>query len=100
MCPLKQDDFTSSFLSKVYGLIKQRYSDGRDISPALLLSDLPQGEASQLTVIMQKPEKLSDSHVSLKAYIDRIQTEKLKANALSDLTAITQRYKEKKGYGG
>ncbi len=100
MCSLKQDDFTSSFLSKVYGLIKQRYSDGRDISPALLLSDLPQGEASQLTVIMQKPEKLSDSHVSLKAYIDRIQTEKLKANALSDLTAITQRYKEKKGYGG
>ena len=99
-CALESDDFTSPFLSKVYGLIKQRSSEGRDITPALLLSDLPQAEASRLTVIMQKPEKLSDARVSLKAYIDRIQTEKLKANAQSDLTAITQRYKEKKGYGG
>ena len=99
-CPLEITDFTSPFLAKVYGLIRKRDSEGREISHPLLLSELSSEEASRLTVIMQKPERLTDSQASLKAYIDRIQTEKIKANAAADLTAIAQRYKEKKGYGG
>jgi len=98
-CDIAESDFTSPFLAKIFGLIRTRAADGRDVSPQLIFAELPPGEASQLSVIMQKPERLSVAADTLRSYIDRIKTEKLKAKADSDLAAITQRYKEKKGYG-
>jgi len=73
-----EEEFTSGFLAKIYGILKRRLSADREVSEALILSELEPGEASQLTVLMQKPESLQQGGKIINDYIGKIRLERLK----------------------
>ena len=73
-----QEEFTSGFLAKVYGIIEKRLSGEREVSEALILSELEPGEASQMTVLMQKPESIQQGGDIIRDYIRKIRSERLK----------------------
>jgi len=75
---LREEEFTSSFLAKVYGILSARISEDREVKESLLLSELEPNEASQLTLILQKPESLSNSEESMRVYIEKIRSERFK----------------------
>ena len=75
---LSHEEFTSPFLAKVYMLLLDRISEGREVKESFLLSELEPDEASQLMLIMQKPESLSNSEESLRVYIKKIRAENYK----------------------
>jgi DNA primase len=73
-----QDEFTSPFLAKVYGMLSKRIAESRDIKESLIMSELDTREASRLTAILQKPEALPDSNKTIREYIEKIRSEKFK----------------------
>ena len=97
---LAAEDFTSPFLGKTYSIIKERYDQGLNTAIPQLSSCLEAAEISQLTVLMQRPESMRNSEQAIRDYIETIKTEQLKKTARDDLRAVTERYREKKGYGG
>jgi len=74
-----QDEFTSGYLAKVFDILEKRVSSDRGVSQALISSELEPGEASQLSTILQKPESLSNSEKTVSEYIEKIRSEKYKA---------------------
>lgn len=76
-----QDEFTSLFLAKIFGILTKRVIEGRDTREALILSSLDSSEASLLTIILQKPEAQPHSDATIMEYIDKIRTEKYKTEA-------------------
>jgi replicative DNA helicase len=97
---LTAEDFTSPFLKKTFEMISRRYKEGREVPIASIMAELEPPEASQLTVIMQKPETLASGKTAIRDYIEKIKTEKMKNNARENLLSITEKYRERKGYGG
>ena len=97
---LKPEDFSSPFLRKLYEIVSEKAKDGNTVSVAALAGVLEPAEMSRLTVIMQKPEIMSGSTQAIADYIEKIKTEKLKRSGKEDLLAVSQKYREKKGYGG
>jgi len=94
---LSKEEFTSSFLAKVYEIVERRLSGTRDVSEALILSELESNEASQLTVILQKPESLPHGERIIREYIDKIRAERLKQqNPDNDILLEIKRAKENK----
>ena len=94
---LSQEEFTSPFLAKVFSVIEKRISGDREVSEALILSELEPSEASQLTVILQKPESLPNSDKTAREYIERIRAEKYKSQAPNEEMLLEiKRLKEKK----
>ena len=88
------DEFTSHFLAKVFGIICARVSEGRDTQESLITSGLESGEASQLAVIMQKPEAMPQSDVIVREYVEKIRTEKYKTSApIDDLLIAIKKQK-------
>jgi len=73
-----REEFTSPFLAKIYGMLEKRLYEGREVSEAFILSELEPGEASQLTIILQKPESLPHSGRIIREYIEKIRAERLK----------------------
>jgi len=91
-----KEEFTSPFLAKVYEILERRIFDDRDISEALIMAELESDEASQLTVILQKPEALKHGDRIIREYIEKIRAEKLKSQAPDDdLLLEIKRLKEK-----
>jgi len=66
-------------LEKLYEIIERRISANREINEALLLTELESAEASQLTVILEKPESMSKGEKIIIEYINKIRSERLKA---------------------
>ena len=97
---LKPEDFSSPFLRKLYEIVSEKAKDGNTVSVAALAGVLEPAEMSRLTVIMQKPEIMSGSTQAIADYIEKIKTEILKRSGKEDLLAVSQKYREKKGYGG
>ena len=97
---LTEEDFTSSFLRKLYVTIKTRYEAGGEITPAYLSALLPPDEAAHLTRIMQKPESTANAERALFDYIEKINTEKLRGADSGDLLAVREKYRQIKGFGG
>lgn len=97
---LKEDEFTSQFLMKVFSLIKKRRQDGMDASPAALLAGLSNAEASHFSVLIQKPESLSNGEKAMRDYIEKIRAEILKVKAKEDPIAVLLKYRDNKGCGG
>jgi hypothetical protein len=79
-CGFSVGEFTSPLLVKVYQVLAGRLADGRDMKESLILSELEPDEASLLTAILQKPESLPDSEKTMREYIEKIRTEKLKTS--------------------
>lgn len=97
---LSEDEFTSQFLMKVYRLIQKRRRDGMDASPAALLTGLTDAEASHFSVLIQRPESLSNGEKAMRDYIDKIRAENLKKKAKEDPVAVLLKYRDNKGCGG
>lgn len=95
-----QEDFTSPFLSKLYGLMQQRRKAGLEISPGSLMTELTNAEASQFSVIVQRPESLPNGNKAMHDYITKIRAERLKRNAKDDPLAVLQKYRDQSGCGG
>ncbi|MBQ4369850.1 MAG: DNA primase [Oscillospiraceae bacterium] len=95
---LSPEEFTAPFLGKAYELIRARYSSGSPLQPSELLARLSPEEASQISVILQKPESTAEGSRALNDYIEVIKTEKLKKT--EDLLTVSEKYRQKKGYGG
>jgi DNA primase len=88
-------EFTSPFLSKVFGVMSERRSAGADMLPASILAVLDGAEASRFSVIIQKPEALSSGARAMQDYIEKIRAERLKKNAREDPLAVLQKYRDK-----
>ena len=95
-----QEEFTSPFLRKVFEALSKRLSEGRDTQESLIMSELENNEASQLTVIMQKMETMMPSEITVRDCIEKIRTEKYKTIATdSTLLLEIKSYREKKDVG-
>jgi hypothetical protein len=55
---------------------------------------------SLLVSLLQKPETLSRSQSSIHDYINKISERREEANQASDLRALANKYRERKGYEG
>lgn len=94
---LSEQDFSSPYLWKVFSLILRRRTEGKDITASAVMSELEASEAQHLSLIIQKPEVISDGKRSLKDYIEKIKAEQLKKNT-SDLAELAKLFRDKKGY--
>ncbi len=95
-----EKDFTSAFLAKLFSLMQRRNGAGLDISPASILTELTNAEASQLSVIIQRPESLPNGNKAMRDYITKIRAERLKKSAMEDPMAVLQKYRDQSGCGG
>ncbi|MCL2401801.1 MAG: DNA primase, partial [Oscillospiraceae bacterium] len=94
-------EFTSEFLAKVFNIISQRGLLGAETGAALIMAALEGNEASQLTVILQKPEAIPNGEQSIRAYIERIRTEKYKSGDPDEQLLLSiKKYREFKDVGG
>ena len=89
-----QDEFTSPFLAKLFGLLLIRAIEGRDTRESLIMASLDPDEASLLTIIMQKPEAQPHRDNALREYISKVRTEKLKTG-LPDADTLLEIKKRK-----
>ena len=94
---LKQEDFSSELLGRVYAQLKQRYDTGLEVSVAVL-SDLGGDEMSHITGIGQRQQ----GPVSEQAFADcvRIILAEHQASSVTsedDLLAFQNKLKERKG---
>ena len=94
---LCEQDFSSPFLWKIFSVIMRRRAEGKDITASAVMSELENAESQHLSLIIQKPEVISDGKRSLQEYIDRIKAEQLKNNT-SDLAELAKLFRNKKGY--
>ena len=92
------EEFSSPFLGKVFTIIKDRHSEGKSLVLASFAQALTDDEMSSLMQIVEKPESIAEADRSMKDYIAVIRTERLKSTA--DLLAISEKMRERKGYGG
>jgi hypothetical protein len=95
---LEPQEFTSPFLRKVYEELLDRYRSGPAITPAAVAAGLSGSAASQLTVILGKPESVAGGERAMGDYIEKIRSRRL--GGQEDLLLVAQRLREKKGYGG
>ena len=99
--PLRQEEFSSPLLGRVFDRLWQLRQGGRPLSVAGLSGELSGEEMSHLTGVLQKPEATASAQRALADYIRIIREEAQKRNAQGDpLLAAQEKYKEKKGYGG
>lgn len=99
---LEAEEFTSEFLAKAYTVLKERYSRGDSLAIPQLASEFESNEMSRLTEIIQKPEKAEHRQQAMEEYINKIRTEKMKKEAKQNknIMALTEKYRQTKGYGG
>ncbi|MDR1589025.1 MAG: DNA primase [Oscillospiraceae bacterium] len=97
-----ESEFSSPFLAKAYGILRERNETEKEISPAALFAALEPAEAGRVSAILQKPESIPNGRQALRDYIEKIRTErlKMKAKAETDILAVYSKYKETKGLGG
>ncbi|MCC8098580.1 MAG: DNA primase [Clostridiales bacterium] len=90
---LRQEEFSSQVLGKVFGILQSRWEEGKDTPIEVLGSLLDNQEMSHIATIAQKPESLQNSEAALADYIRTIQTEHMKDGVAddSDLLAVSSR---------
>lgn len=97
--PLRQADFSSPILGKVYMLLWQNHEEGRSLSLAALSGDLSSDEMNHITFVCQQPESPENRGQALHDYISVIQEEAAKRTAgtgIDPLLAATKKYKKLK----
>ena len=97
---LTEELFTSPFLGRVFTALKTRYGTGAEISPALVTAAFTPEETAHLTAILQKPESPANAEASLRDYIDKVKTERLKSDPERDLMTLRDKIRNKQGFGG
>ncbi|MDR1328721.1 MAG: DNA primase [Oscillospiraceae bacterium] len=97
---LRQEEFTSPFLGKIYGRLMERDAEGERAPPPIVLAELETGEAAHLTKLLRQPSSKQEGVRALRDYIERIREEKLKSG--SDITQAllaVQKIKQRKVMG-
>ena len=94
------EDFSASGLGRIYRILRKRIEQGQNVSTDLLAGDLSGDELGLLVAILQKPEKLSRSRQSVTDYIAKIEERKQQRDGGTDLMALRDQLKKKKGYEG
>ena len=96
-----EEEFTSDFLAKVFGVLSKRISQDRDTREALVLSEFENDEAERLSSLLNKNEALHPSRQTIRDYIDRIREDKFKTKEPDSATLLElMLHKEKKDIGG
>ncbi len=94
------DCFSSPILGKIYGVVRRRIENGESMNTDLLAGELSSEELSLLVGILQKPEVLSKSRQSIADYIGKIKDRKELRDGGTDLLALREKLKKRKGYEG
>ena len=94
------EDFSAPALGKIYGALCRRIRRGEGVSTDLLAGELSGDELGLLVSVLQKPELLSRSRQSIADYIAKIQERKETRAGDTDLMALREKLKKKKGYEG
>ena len=95
---LKAEDFSSETLGHIYQILCRRIAADESISMSVMAQELTSEEMSLLVSILQKPEQLSSSSKALEDYIRRIREQKELAAGRTDLNALSNKLRERKGY--
>ena len=100
--PLREDEFSSPLLGKVFSHLWQAHSQGRSVSLNALTGVLTPEEMSHITSVCQQPESAQNASQALADYINiiRREAEKRAGGDIDPLLAATEKYKDKKGTGG
>ncbi len=96
---LSERDFSSPFLYKVFSLIQKKLADHADITPASLCIDLTPSEASRLTSILSKPERISEGEKAMNDYLIKMKYRKMENDSSRDLAQLADLIRKKKGMG-
>ena len=94
------EDFSQESLGHIYSAILEKLRRGESANTATLGEALSGEEMSLLVSLLQKPEVLSRSRQSLRDYINKIKERRDELSQSSDLRALANKYREKKGYEG
>lgn len=100
---LEPEHFSAPVLGRTYSLLRARWEGGLAVSLTGLAGELEPEEMSHLTEVMSRPESLQYGREALRDYIEIIETEYTKNDAVGGadpLMAMRQKMLEKKGYGG
>ena len=99
---LRQEEFSSPLLGKIYGALLECHAQGRPMQIASLAAVLEVEEMNHLTGILQRPESLANAPQALGDYIAVIHNawEKRQGGGADPLAAAREKFKNKKGYGG
>lgn len=94
------EEFSAETLGHIYSVILQRLRRGEEVNTATLSGQLSGDEMSLLVSLLQKPEQLSRSRQTLMDYISKIKERRDFSTQASDLRAMANKYRERKGYEG
>ena len=94
------EDFSQESLGRIYSAIRDRLRRGESVNTATLGEELSGEDMSLLVSLLQKPELLSRSRQSLHDYINKIKERREESSQSSDLRALANKYRKKKGYEG
>ena len=101
--PLREEQFSSPLLGRVFSLLWQTRQAGHSVSLAPLAGELSPEEMNHITAICQQPESPANRHQALADYIRIIQTEfqkRAQGGSVDPLLAATEKIKDNKGTGG
>lgn len=96
----RAEDFSSQALGHIYEVILGKLLRGEAVSTDILSEYLSSGEVSLLIRILQKPEILSNAEATLSDYINKIHEQKEQKAGGTDLRALADKLRERKGYEG
>ena len=94
------EEFSAPGLGRIYGALRKRIEKGQSVSTDHLAGELTGDELGLLVAILQKPETLSRSRQSIADYIAKINEQKQLRSGSTDLMALRDQLKKKKGYEG
>lgn len=99
---IREDDFSSPLLGRVYGLLRKQWEAGRPVSLALLEGCLSREEFSHLSGIAQQPQPYHTAQAVLQDLKNIIHTEAEKNVPFGeeDLARFREIMRQRKGYGG
>ncbi len=92
-CTLAPEEFTSSFLGRLYAELLRRQKDGRSLTPSALAAGLEEGEAALLTELLNKPEDGGQVRETMADYITAIRRDRILRSG--DLEEITRLMRQK-----
>lgn len=97
--PLRESDFSSPLLGRVFALLWQAKEEGRGVSLPVLAGELTAEEMNHVTAVCQRPESVRNGRQALADYIRVIKTEaeKRSGGTPDPLLAAAEKYKDKKG---
>ena len=99
-CLPAPEEFSQESLAHIYRAILDRLRRGESANTSTLGEALSGEEMSLLVSLLQKPEVLSRSRQSLRDYVYKIKERREESDQASDLRALANKYRERKGYEG